>query len=258
MCHLLSHRGEWIKEILKRVQDDINIFLKRTYSHINLFTYSPYKKAAFTLAEVLVTLGIIGVVSAMTVPTLMQNHQRKVYVTQLHKIYNQLQQAALQYTNDRNALNLTEAGINSEDAAANFVKTYFNVIQDCGTDQTPCFPSTGEYKKLSGATITTWYPKRHFVLADGTSLGTYYSLSNGAIVEFWVDTNGTKGPNIVGRDFFVMYMYNNGGLDDLAASIPMSKEQRETSFTNICMSDSGSNYHGCFGKLLNDNWEMTY
>ena len=258
MCHLLSHRGEWIKEILKRVQDDINISLKRTYSHINLFTYSPYKKAAFTLAEVLVTLGIIGVVSAMTVPTLMQNHQRKVYVTQLHKIYNQLQQAALQYTNDRNALNLTEAGINSEDAAANFVKTYFNVIQDCGTDQTPCFPSTGEYKKLSGATITTWYPKRHFVLADGTSLGTYYSLSNGAIVEFWVDTNGTKGPNIVGRDFFVMYMYNNGGLDDSAASIPMSKEQRETSFTNFCMSDSGSNYHGCFGKLLNDNWEMTY
>ena len=231
--------------------------LKRTYRP-NVLTSYRLKKSAFTLAEVLVTLGIIGVVSAMTVPTLMQNHQRKVYVTQLHKIYNQLQQAALQYTNDRNALNLTEAGINSEDAAANFVKTYFNVIQDCGTDQTPCFPSTGEYKKLSGATITTWYPKRHFVLADGTSLGTYYSLSNGAIVEFWVDTNGTKGPNIVGRDFFVMYMYNNGGLDDLAASIPMSKEQRETSFTNICMSDSGSNYHGCFGKLLNDNWEMTY
>ena len=52
-------------------------------------------KPAFTLAEVLVTLGIIGVVSAMTVPSLMQNHQRKTYVTQLHKVYNELQQAAL-------------------------------------------------------------------------------------------------------------------------------------------------------------------
>lgn len=40
----------------------------------------------FTLAEVLVTLGIIGVVSAMTVPTLMQNYQRQSYVTQLHKV----------------------------------------------------------------------------------------------------------------------------------------------------------------------------
>lgn len=36
------------------------------------------KRTAFTLAEVLVTLGIIGVVSAMTVPTLMQNYQKRV------------------------------------------------------------------------------------------------------------------------------------------------------------------------------------
>ena len=48
------------------------------------------RKAAFTLAEVLITLGIIGVVSAMTVPTLMQNYQRQSYVTQLHKTYNEM------------------------------------------------------------------------------------------------------------------------------------------------------------------------
>lgn len=50
---------------------------KRLVSFSNSFS-------GFTLAEVLVTLGIIGVVSAMTVPTLMQNHQRKTYVAQLH------------------------------------------------------------------------------------------------------------------------------------------------------------------------------
>lgn len=65
----------------------------------------------FTLAEVLVTLGIIGVVSAMTVPTLMQNYQKKSYVVQLHKVYNELSQALLQYQTDRNALNLKEAGL---------------------------------------------------------------------------------------------------------------------------------------------------
>ena len=52
------------------------------------------KKQAFTLAEVLVTLAIIGVVAAMTVPTLMQNYQRKVYVAQLQKVYNEASQAA--------------------------------------------------------------------------------------------------------------------------------------------------------------------
>ena len=70
----------------------------------------------------LVTLGIIGVVSAMTVPTLMQNYQRKSYVTQLHKVYNELSQAVVQYQTDRNAVNLTEAGLNSVDALSRFLK----------------------------------------------------------------------------------------------------------------------------------------
>ena len=230
------------------------------------------KKRGFTLAEVLVTLGIIGVVSAMTVPTLMQNYQRKSYVTQLHKVYNIVQQATVQYMTDRNAVILNVAVENSEDAAANFIKQYFKVVQDCGTDQTPCFAATADYKKISGVTLTKWYAKRHFVLADGTAIGTFYLGGTGAIqtIEVWVDTNGQKGPNIVGRDLFVMYLYNNGVLDDMAeksvadddsevrASVPLSTEAREKRFNNYCISNSGTNYHGCFGKILNDNWEMTY
>ena len=84
---------------------------------------------AFTLAEVLVTLGIIGVVSAMTVPSLMQNYQRQSYVTQLHKVYNEIQQAAVSQMNSKNALNLIEAGINSQTAANNFIKDNFKVVQ---------------------------------------------------------------------------------------------------------------------------------
>ena len=210
----------------------------------------------------------------MTVPTLMQNHQRKTYVTQLHKVYNEVQQAALHYITDHNAINLKEAGINSEDNAADFVKTYFKVVQDCGTEQTPCFAATENYKKISGTTITQWYGKRHFVLADGTALATFYIKGGGTgslhLIEIWVDINGQKGPNIAGRDLFVMYLYNNGILDDMAgkggagddsafaSSVPISAEAREKRFNNYCMSNIGANYHGCFGKILNDNWEMTY
>ena len=50
------------------------------------------RKFAFTLAEVLVTLGIIGVVAVLTVPNVISNYQKKVYVVQLQKAYNQLQQ----------------------------------------------------------------------------------------------------------------------------------------------------------------------
>ncbi len=51
------------------------------------------KKNAFTLAEVLITLGIIGVVAAMTLPTLVQKHQKKVIATRLKQTYSQLYQA---------------------------------------------------------------------------------------------------------------------------------------------------------------------
>ena len=48
---------------------------------------------AFTLAEVLITLGIIGIVAAMTIPTLIQNYQKRAYVAGLQKAYAQLAQA---------------------------------------------------------------------------------------------------------------------------------------------------------------------
>lgn len=51
------------------------------------------KKFAFTLAEVLITLGIIGVVAAMTMPSLIANYQEKQRVSQLKKVYSALSQA---------------------------------------------------------------------------------------------------------------------------------------------------------------------
>ena len=50
-------------------------------------------KAAFTLAEVLITLGIIGVVAAMTLPTLVAKYKEKQRVTQVKKAYSVLNQA---------------------------------------------------------------------------------------------------------------------------------------------------------------------
>ena len=50
-------------------------------------------KRAFTLAEVLITLGIIGVVAAMTMPTLIQKNNNKVVETRLMKFYSTINQA---------------------------------------------------------------------------------------------------------------------------------------------------------------------
>ena len=53
------------------------------------------KNNAFTLAEVLITLGIIGVVAAMTLPTLIQNNKNKEVEARLKKVYSVMNQAIL-------------------------------------------------------------------------------------------------------------------------------------------------------------------
>ena len=58
------------------------------------------KKVAFTLAEVLITLGIIGVVAAMTLPALITNYKEKQTVSQLKKFYSTLSQAWLMMENE--------------------------------------------------------------------------------------------------------------------------------------------------------------
>ena len=221
---------------------------------------------AFTLAEVLVTLGIIGVVSAMTVPTLMQNYQRQSYVTQLHKTYNEMSQALLRYQTDRNALNLREAGMSSQAEVNNFISSYFKVVNSCldSSTVTPCFANQSEYKKISGATASGFDNDADglgmsFVLANGTSIRPW--LSNGRnFIVMVVDVNGQKGPNILGRDFFDMCIDVNGNIDTClrnGGTFPHTEAQRETEFNDVCIADSAS-IAGCFGKILNDNWQMNY
>ena len=195
----------------------------------------------------------------------MQNYQRKSYVTQLHKVYNEAQQAAFQYITERNALDLKEAGLTSTDAVKNWVKTYFNVVNDCGTDYSPCFAS--EYKMMNGVSRgalfnnTTCYK---FVLASGASISVA-GHSNGN-VSFFVDVNGKAGPNIIGRDTFAMLIYKNGIIDESDGSegddtltAPLTKDKREDLYQKYCANGTASSYWwGCFGKILNDNWDMTY
>ena len=55
------------------------------------------KRFGFTLAEVLITLGIIGVVAAITMPTLIQNHRKNVHLTQLKSWYSEIGNAVSMY-----------------------------------------------------------------------------------------------------------------------------------------------------------------
>ena len=240
---------------------------ERGYLAASLFS----RLAAFTLAEVLITLGIIGVVSAMTVPTLMQNYQRQSYVTQLHKVYNEMSQALLRYQTDKNAVNLREAGLTSANAVNSFITTYLKVVKDCGNDFSACFGS--DYKKINGTSLSFGEASSAagvFVLAGGQSIAIFSRNSDSqqysnSIATILVDVNGKKGPNIQGRDFYQMDIYSTDGgpvIDEMIWNVtqqpPFTEAQRNTQFNSYCVAGGSGNFHGCFGKILNDNWQMNY
>jgi prepilin-type N-terminal cleavage/methylation domain-containing protein len=237
-------------------------------------------KKAFTLAEVLVTLGIIGVVSALTIPNLMQNWQRKTYVTQLHSIYNTVQRAFTDQMTDTQAHNIAEAGFYRDGSPynieRNFLNKNFKIVKDCGTSTSGCFAST--YRNINGGSYTLSTSGRIVTLANGAAVSFYIDgldtgdeNSDDYVGYMYVDTNGQSGPNILGRDLFVMYFFSDGVLDahhvnpncrkngTNCGSGSSATERRNSLFATNCKSaTSGSDSGGCFGKLLNDNWQMNY
>ncbi len=241
----------------------------------------------FTLAEVLVTLGIIGVVSAMTVPTLMQNHQRKTYVTQLHKVYNEFQQASRRQITSRNALNLIESGVRSDADMGNFLKSQFKVIQDCTGSPSDCFADS--YKNMNGAAVTAYSDAAApcFVLASGAAICTKYNVSKllfetgnssivnpsrpstnpnyiqGLVGDLIVDINAKKGPNVVGRDIFVAGIYTDGSIKTALPGLKLVQPEDEIKTSlQKCQSATAlarqSDASYCFAEIFSNNWEMNY
>ncbi|MDR1327192.1 MAG: type II secretion system GspH family protein [Heliobacteriaceae bacterium] len=94
-------------------------------------------KKAFTLAEVLITLGIIGVVAALVMPGLVQDWREKAYSTAKEVFNNRLEEATRQ-------MNVNEAltGYSSTEAFVNELKKYLKILQVCPTDPSGCFAAT--------------------------------------------------------------------------------------------------------------------
>ena len=75
----------------KDLKEKFGFTLAEGATHVGIFHNT--RRVGFTLAEVLITLGIIGIVSAMTIPTLVKNYQKKVLNTQFVQAYSILNQA---------------------------------------------------------------------------------------------------------------------------------------------------------------------
>lgn len=172
-----------------------------------------------TLAEVLITMAIIGVVCAMTIPTLMQKKFEQETTTKLKKAYSTLSNAYTLAAQENGTPDTWSLGGDSDPTGALNILTNFSpflhITKNCGSNS-GCFPSQYNYlQNLADTTnYNTWSAYSKAQLSDGTIVaftvrdanclqprGGTQILSNTCAIAL-VDINGLQGPNRHGVDAF--------------------------------------------------------
>ncbi len=241
-------------------------------------------KIAFTLAEVLITLGIIGVVAAMTMPSLIQKHQERETVVKLKKFYSTISQSylfAVQEYGTPSEWGITGRDVGSKDkneesyAATNAILVRDRLLKnvkktrvcDNAKNQKACgfaneiYFLDGQTKDstISGSSALT----ASAALADGSSV---MFIANGAALSnrgpgalaytagiIYYDINGIKPPNTYGKDFFFFYLTNQN-------IMPCGTEDETLyTFNNNCVNVRNQAGVGCTAWVIfNENMDYLH
>ena len=214
-------------------------------------------KKGFTLAEVLITLGVIGVVAALTLPSVIANYQKKQTVVQLKQAYSILANAvdhsiakngdpdSWEYSSPDNP---NDWGNNAKNFYFNYLDEFLNVSYYCGIKHTE--PRKGACSKIFTHGDGYAYS---VILNNGIGL-TIRTDPSDSQVEVQLDVNGVKGPNRAGRDAFMYRINKQEGLipvrDDLYGMKPCTRTlSNPNGFTNWIG-------WGCAYVIMQNGWDM--
>lgn len=180
------------------------------------------KRRAFTLSEVLLVLSVIGVVAALTIPTLIQKSQEQEYNSSLKKIYSDL----LQATTHVQYLGVDFPATTDAEGVRNSFGTVFKYIRtDTAVNIWGDVDSSSTYKNYKGTAPAYIHMINNgpaAILANGMFIGFYsgYRITRDHH-EIYLDTNGRKGPNMFGFDLHKFFLeFKDGQYKLLAAGMP--------------------------------------
>lgn len=248
------------------------------------------RQMAFTLAEVLIVLGIIGVVAALTIPTLMTKTQNQEYITALKKAYTETNQALKLLANDNGcAGDLKCTGFFAKGLAdpdntfGDELVKYFHVAKNCKTDiNQGCLPTSTNTNFDGTGTTYNKDTNTHYkfvtsdgmsfiinnyannCITDGTEGSSNYSTGKTGNMsqtcgDILIDINGLKKPNRYGRDTFFFFITNGKG--------PLIYPDGGSDFINPWIDNSGTpttciptnpKSQFCAGRVMEEGWQMNY
>lgn len=216
------------------------------------------KKFGFTLTELLIALTIIGAVAALSIPSLMEDLNKKQMVTQLKSTVSSIQTLAGNQLAIKKSKTLKDTDF--ADPAKLLQEKNFQIAKFCDT-AADCWAD--KYKQLVDMDEAIAYPPttgKNVVLKNGIVFNYIISNSDKTLSDgdklfgrFYIDLNGKDKPNIVGRDVFDLYISEKGKIMDYFQA--NNEEYNQATSINNCKSGMGSY---CISEIMRNNWTITY
>ena len=249
------------------------------YTHLTHSTHA--KHVAFTLAEVLITLAIIGIVAAMTIPNLILKYQKREFGARLAQTYstlsNAVKMAQVEYgdistwiyqKNYGSSVDLDEGHADSSLLIQQYVEKYFlpylKVSKNFG------------YSRLRDAGYSLYITKdgrqyagssqSYYIIELNNGVALFFSYNGGADADnedkfilsnpiIFVDVNSKAGPNVLGRDFYLFTLSSRKN-----RLMAYGEGNTYTSLYNSCKKNAGATiYSGlvCAALIQLDGWKIT-
>lgn len=223
------------------------------------------KRLGFMLAEVLITLGIIGVVAAMTIPVLMTNYQKRSFVSKLQKAISTINQAYMLSYNDLGDVTAAQAKEMGSDAYFNtywapYLKgiTICKTYKECGYAKSNPWSMRDEVVTNATAAVATPNDRTTFYTPDGILYVVFTGVSSSSTEDgtapssvVIVDVNGPKPPNSYGKDTF--FLQRNTEIGGKGIQPDCSSYSNAMLLNNCSKSGTGA---CCAEKIRRDGWKI--
>lgn len=224
-----------------------------------------HKQKAFTLAEILITLGVIGIVAAMTIPGLINNYQKKQTVMRLKETYSIIQQAIRLSQEEYGEIEAWDTTLNGHDFFHRYIADYVKWMDEYSSTE---LNQKVQRKLLDGRnyTGTTYNHKNssHFTLINGSMVSMNLNSSKEGGLWVGIDVNGLAKPNMIGRDTFLFFCSSEYGLRPLGEQgSPSSWRFAGNTYSRSTV--KGSNYlacaknksgYWCSALIIQDGWNI--
>lgn len=254
------------------------------------------KKNAFNFSEVMITMSVIGVVAALTMPGLVAHYHEKEYVTQLEKSLSQFEQAMQNIMFRHECTDIDCTGVfrsNSSDAEWNNkfseeMNKSIKIVRTAKSGEAMMPNLKSKYLKPKDTLLTTASDWRStsgfkFMTPDGVFYlvepkgcvavaHQYISTINNLCAEVLIDVNSERRPNQYGRDIFKFIVAQNGHLYPLYGRDYAKAYSGNTTGSDywrnneeLCAGDkklydapANVSGDGCAARIMEEGWKMNY